>query len=225
MDSGAKLLWPEVEELYTLMAMRAESGRTAFEREKQGAPINPDSCEWPEDYFGESIWFDTWPDDIRLRTIALDPSKGGDARRGDYSAYALLAIGGDGNLYVEADMARRATPQMVSDGVALCQRFRPAAFGVEANQWQELLEGEFLAEFRRQGRWDIQPASITNTTNKQVRIRRLGPYLSRGRLKFKRGSPCTRMLVDQLRDFPGGTHDDGPDALEMALRLAEELWR
>jgi hypothetical protein len=30
--------------------------------------------------------------------------------------------------------------------------------------------------------------------------------------------------VDQLRDFPVGTHDDGPDALEMAIRLAEEVW-
>jgi hypothetical protein len=31
------------------------------------------------------------------------------------------------------------------------------------------------------------------------------------------------LLVDQLRDFPAGAHDDGPDALEMALRLANEV--
>jgi hypothetical protein len=29
--------------------------------------------------------------------------------------------------------------------------------------------------------------------------------------------------VQQLRDFPNGDHDDGPDALEMARRLAIEL--
>jgi hypothetical protein len=29
--------------------------------------------------------------------------------------------------------------------------------------------------------------------------------------------------VDQLRDFPLGAHDDGPDALEMAIRLADTL--
>ena len=34
MDAGAVLLWPEVEDLYALMCMRVESGRTAFEREK-----------------------------------------------------------------------------------------------------------------------------------------------------------------------------------------------
>ena len=61
MDPGAIVLWPEEEDLYTLMCMRAEGGRTAFEREKQNSPINPDLCEWPESYFDETIWFDDWP--------------------------------------------------------------------------------------------------------------------------------------------------------------------
>jgi hypothetical protein len=43
-------------------------------------------------------------------------------------------------------------------------------------------------------------------------------------MRFLRGSTSTQMLVDQLRDFPCGAHDDGPDALEMALRLAEDVW-
>jgi hypothetical protein len=42
-------------------------------------------------------------------------------------------------------------------------------------------------------------------------------------LRFLRSSAATKVLVDQLRDFPTGAHDDGPDALEMALRLAEDL--
>ena len=62
MDAGAMVLWPEEEDLYTLMCMRAESGRTAFEREKQNSPLNPDLCEWPESYFDETIWFDAWPE-------------------------------------------------------------------------------------------------------------------------------------------------------------------
>src|SRR5437016_8272224 len=92
MDLGTVLLWPEEEDLYTLMCMRAESGSTAFEREKQSTPVNPELCEWPESYFGDWIWFDTWPEEqwsvatsLLLKVIALDPSKGADARRGDYS--------------------------------------------------------------------------------------------------------------------------------------------
>ncbi len=61
MDAGAAVLWPQVEDLYTLMCLRAESGRSAFEREKQNSPLNPDLCEWPESYFNEDIWFDDWP--------------------------------------------------------------------------------------------------------------------------------------------------------------------
>jgi predicted phage terminase large subunit-like protein len=182
-------------------------------------------CEWPETYFADDIWFDAWPEDLSVRTIALDPSKGRDAGRGDYSAYAILGTDQSGVIYVDADLARRPTPQMVADGTALCARFRPDAFGVEANQFQELLCGEFAAEFVRQGMGHINPAAIHNHASKLVRIRRLGPYLSQRRLRFMRNSPSTRLLVNQLRDFPAGAHDDGPDALEMALRLAEDVWR
>jgi predicted phage terminase large subunit-like protein len=224
MDSGAAVLWPAEEDLYTLMQMRVESGRTAFEREKQGSPIDPDLCEWPDEYFSDDIWFDAWPEGLTVRTIALDPSKGGDAGRGDYSAYVMLGVDASGVVHVEADLARRATPQMVADGVALCERFRPTAFGVEANQFQELLCGEFAAEFARRGMTHVAPAAIHNHVNKAIRIRRLGPYLSQRRMRFKSRSASTKLLVDQLRDFPAGAHDDGPDALEMALRLAEDVW-
>lgn len=223
MDAGAIVLWPEEEDLYTLMCMRAEGGRAAFEREKQNSPINPDLCEWPETYFDEGIWFDDWPEHLQVKTLALDPSKGSDARRGDYSALVMLGVDRQGILYLEADLARRPTPQIVADGVELCRRFRPDVFGVEANQFQDLLCGEFEAEFHRQGVLGTRPWPLENRANKLVRIRRLGPYLSARRLRFKSCSPGTRLLVEQLRQFPLGDHDDGPDAAEMALRLAAEL--
>src|SRR5690606_40149894 len=65
MDQGAVLLWPAEENLYALMCMRVESGRAAFEREKQGSPISPELCEWPETYFDESVWFDEWPTNMQ----------------------------------------------------------------------------------------------------------------------------------------------------------------
>jgi predicted phage terminase large subunit-like protein len=223
MLAGAELLWPEEEPLYALMCMRVESGRASFEREKQGSPLNPEQCEWPEAYFGPHAWFDDWPRRLVVKTMALDPSKGADARRGDYSAYVLLGFDERGVAFVEADLARRPTPQMTADGVELARRFRPDAFGVEANQYQDLLAAEFAAEFLRQGLLDAPPWTLDNRVNKLVRIRRLGPYLSAGRIKFKTGSPGTQLLVNQLRDFPLADHDDGPDALEMALRLAIEV--
>ena len=81
------------------------------------------------------------------------------------------------------------------------------------------------SEFARQGISHTVPAAIHNSANKLLRIRRLGPYLSQRRLRFLASSPSSHLLVDQLRDFPTGAHDDGPDALEMALRLAEDVWK
>jgi hypothetical protein len=223
MDEGVRLLWPEAEDLYALMCMRVEGGRTAFEREKQNSPVNPDLCEWPESYFDESIWFDAWPDNLQVKVMALDPSKGADSRRGDFSAFVMLGVDRAGILYVEADLARRSTPQIVADGVELYRRFQPDAFGVEANQFQDLLAGEFEAEFRRQGMLGVRPWTLDNRVNKQVRIRRLGPYLSGRRLRFKSKCASTRLLVEQISEFPVADHDDGPDAAEMAVRLAAEM--
>lgn len=219
MNEGAQLLWPEEEDLYTLMKMRVEEGRSAFEREKQSSPIDPERCEWPEEYFGEQAWFSEWPELLQPRVIALDPSKGVQSRQGDYSAFVVLGVDDRGVMYVAADLAKRPISQMIADGVLLCRRHRASAFGVEANQFQELLAEEFRKECSAQGLRDLRVCSIHNHTNKQMRIRRLGTLLSQRRLRFLRGCSSTELLVDQLRDFPLGAHDDGPDALEMAVRL------
>jgi hypothetical protein len=47
--------------------------------------------------------------------------------------------------------------------------------------------------------------------------------LASRRLRFKADSPSTRLLVEQLMQFPIADHDDGPDALEMAFRLANQI--
>lgn len=224
MDAGARLLWPERESLYALMCMRAESGRTSFEREKQSRPINPDECEWGEEYFGDWIWYDKLPADIVARVVALDPSKGkqDNSRRnqtGDYSAYVMLAIDRRGHLYADADLARRPINKIVSDGVAICRHFGPTLLGVEGNAWQELLCGQFADAFTKAAVVPPLIYQIDNTLAKVERIRRLDPWLAARRLHLKANSPGIRLLLEQVRDFPLGDHDDGPDALEMAIRV------
>jgi len=205
------------------MCMRAESGHTAFEREKQGSPLNPELCEWPQEYFAEPLWFECWPSELRVRVIALDPSKGTNDRTGDYSAFVVLGVDHVGLLYVQADLQRRPSPQIVADGVELVRLHRPDALGVESNQFQELLAEQFAAELTRQGVVGVRPWTIDNRISKAVRIRRLGPLLAGHRFRFKLHCPGTRLLVQQLRNWPAGDHDDGPDALEMAVRLAGVL--
>jgi predicted phage terminase large subunit-like protein len=64
---------------------------------------------------------------------------------------------------------------------------------------------------------------LNNLVDKKIRIRKLSPFLRAGKLRFKAGSRGAEMLVDQMRDFPTGQHDDGPDALEGAIRLMQYM--
>src|SRR5262249_45452791 len=114
----------------------------------------------------------------------------------------------------------RPISQIVDDGVRHFGRFRPLALGVETNQFQVLLKNEFQSALESAGFVSASIIPLTNQTNKLMRIRTLGPLLASRRLRFVTRSPGTRMLVEQLREFPLARHDDGPDAAEMAIRLA-----
>jgi hypothetical protein len=43
------------------------------------------------------------------------------------------------------------------------------------------------------------------------------------RVRFKSDCPAPRIVLQELKEFPIADHDDGPDALEMAVRFAQEM--
>lgn len=229
MDHGAELTWDKRYPLYDLMCEWAENERS-FHQERQNDPHNPEATEWPASYFDwDGFWFSDWPDDVTLRVMALDPSKGVTARVGDYSAYIMLARCGRGFWWVEADLARRPVTQIARDGIILAKRFeketngRLDGFVVESNQFQELLADPILAEAER-NKVLLPLYQFNNLIHKDVRIRRLTSDLNRRLMRFRR-TPSTMLLVEQMKEWPGGQFDDGPDAAEQARRLATELWQ
>lgn len=219
MDAGHRVLWPKKTSLYALMAKRAEIGRQAFEREQQSREVNPSECEWGDEYFGEWIWYRGKIENVRGVAIALDPSKGKSDKVGDYSAIAIAWITADGHIYVRTDLARRPVGQMITDLVRWAGKLFPVAVGIESNMWQELLCGEFAAACQRAALVPPVVIPLENMEAKEVRIRRLDPWLSSRRLHFLDGDQGTRLTVQQMQDFPIGDHDDGPDAVEMAIRV------
>jgi predicted phage terminase large subunit-like protein len=215
-------LWPEMYSAERLAQVKTGRAPYYWHALYQQNPQGEGSAEWPDEWFGPSIWFDEWPGDIRARVAALDPSKGTESKFGDYSAFALVALSRDGKCYIDADLAIRNCAVIVDTAIALQRRFQAQAFGVETNQFQQLLADQLERRGMEAG-VPLPLYTINNTINKQVRIRALTPWLAQGRLRFKGDSPGARLLVEQLRDFPLGDHDDGPDALEMAIRLLCEL--
>ena len=125
----------------------------------------------------------------------------------------------------------RNTTQIVDRMLEIQRDFRPHIFGIE-----EAFGGSVLAESIDRAIANL-PQSFklafnlhtmpTGGLRKEVRIHRLGPFVTGGLLRFRR-TPGTRILVSQLESWnptvkSPETHDDGPDALEMAVRLGNSI--
>jgi predicted phage terminase large subunit-like protein len=151
----------------------------------------------------------------RPGSTAIDPSQG--LRRGDFSAIVFAGLSG-GLVYVDAWLERRPPERTVSDAIEMAMRYTPAGVAIEANAFQFLLAPEFDRQCRENRIAPLPLHLVTQHTPKEVRIRGLGAYLAREKLRFLEGQGCRR-LVQQLRDFPLSEYDDGPDALELALRM------
>jgi predicted phage terminase large subunit-like protein len=220
--SPGEALWPEMYSRERLE--QARTGRTEYywQAMYQQNPLAEGATEWPETFFGPQIWFDEWPKHWRCKAVALDPSKGRDGKVGDYSAFALMMVGRDGLIYVDADLDHRNTSIITETALEITRTFRPDGFCIEVNQFQQLLADDIARRSRERG-ITVPLFTVENMVPKVVRIRRLTPLLSQGVLRFKTNSRGARLLVQQLRDFPLADHDDGPDALEMAEWMAEHL--
>ncbi len=205
-------------------------------QELEGAFVNLEGAEWPPQYFdGPGFWFDDWPPEkeLTVRVVSLDPSKGTDAKTGDFQALIRYARDRNGVEYVECDMGRRpmVAPRsadgnllgegMVETFVDAIQQFKPHRAALETNQFQVLLKIPIDQELRRRNLEQVI-MEVNNRDPKTTRIRRLGYPLSKRQIRF-RNTRGTRLLVEQLKQFPLGEHDDGPDSLEQARRVGIEL--
>lgn len=212
-------LWPARFDEKELDRIRLAQGPYYWNALYQQRPSQHEQAEWPGEYF-ENVDFDQLPTrTITFRVLSLDPSLGR-TDTSDYQAYIMLALGEDGTVYVDADISRRDLVSMVDAGLALCNAFQPHSWAIEVDGFRAL---DALTVERSKG--VIPPiATVKQHQNKVARIRLgVGPYLAYRKLRFKRGSKGAELLVSQLKDFPLGDYDDGPDALEMGLRVLREL--
>lgn len=223
MNRGAKVYWPEKFPLAEIMLLRAQVGPAAFESEYQGVPGAGQGIHFPPEYFDYAgFWFDQWPDDqhLVLKVVSLDPSKAA-TDVSDLQAHAIVALGVNGTIYADAELERETISQMVSRSLDLCKRHRPHCAAIETNQGLDLLLPEFVRQANTRGL--VAPLKgVQNYSVGKRRIERLAPYFANRQIRM-RNTAGARMLVDQLRDYPEGRHDDGPDALEIAVRMLELL--
>lgn len=226
MLEGTKVLWEEQEDYYTLMKIRTLETSYSFDSEKQNDPKNARECRYDPEKF--HYWDDQFPTLERLLEFfgddyrfigACDPSVGVKSIHSDHSAIIILARH-KGKLYViDADITQRPQDDLVQSIVNFAKLRRPMdKFVIEANLFPELLLKTVQEHARREGVIEPPFKEIRNTKNKELRIFGMETYITTGTILFSRQHT---VLLDQLKYFPRGDHDDGPDALEMALREAE----
>ena len=115
---------------------------------------------------------------------------------------------------------------MVADGAEWVRTFRPDAFGIEANQFQELLGDQFAAEFRRQRLWNVAYTWSIEEPREQT-----GEDSSAGGLagasdgmRFKTGLAGDGVIGRAAARVSGRCiMTTAPTRLEMAIRLADQL--
>ncbi|MCQ4575250.1 MAG: phage terminase large subunit [Candidatus Brocadiales bacterium] len=201
-------------------------GSIAFECEYQNNPISPEEQlireEWisyykPEDLYNQEL----------LIATAIDPALGSSSS-GDYSAMVTVGQVG-GKIYVlEADIKRRRPAAIADAAVRNFQRWSGHSDGeeaskkkshflclaVETNVFQVVLK-DMLEDISRREKLFIPIRGVKNFSDKTARIASLSALIENGTILFNRD---LKLLIEQLIEFPRGSHDDGPDALEMAVR-------
>lgn len=224
MLEGTAVLWEEKNSYYDLMKIKVEDGEAAFNSELQNEPINPEDCLFNEEWFD---FFNPAELDFRLPIWQfygfVDPSLG-KSKKSDYSAIITLALDTkSGYMYViDADIERRHPDRIIEDiiqkAIWLHKSFgkRYRKFGAETNQFQWFLKEQIVKESAKR-RIYLPIVEINQTTDKLLRIQTLQPHIKNKYIKFNRQH---KTLLEQLKYFPLGDHDDGPDALEGCRSLA-----
>lgn len=224
MLEGTEVLWEAKLSYYDLMIIKISEGEASFNSEIQNDPIDPDSCtfneEWFDFYDEDSIDF---KDSRFIFVGANDPSLGKN-KRSDTSSIIILAKDTiSGYIYIlEASIERRKPDAIIDDAIETSKRLKRDykkplyKFGVETVQFQHFFKDVMAKKSAEAGEY-LPIEEINSIQNKNMRIESLQPFVKNKYLKF---NPRHKTLLQQLKEYPMGKNDDGPDGLEMAVRLA-----
>jgi predicted phage terminase large subunit-like protein len=225
------ILWPSyytreiLDEIKYGTDGQAGIGSIAFESEYQNNPINP------EDQIIKPDWIRHYKLD-ELKEIShlgikiysgLDPSIG-EKSTSDYSAIVTVAEC-NGKIYVlECDMSRRSVRSTARAALRCYETWSSfpnshyVSMAIETNAFQIVMKQQIDDLSKELGVF-MPTVSRKTVTNKVARLSSISPLIECGVLYFLEDQ---HDLIEQLIQFPKAAHDDGPDALEMAVGLIRQ---
>lgn len=212
MEAGSECSWA-ARPLLALMKIRARDGHDTFDSEYQNDPVAGDNAPFAKVI---QFWVNRLADWIFYG--ACDPSLGKAGASRDPSA---LLVGGfnrsTGILdVVEAGIKKRLPDRIIEDVIAYQAEYRCLLWVIETVQFQAFLYSELVKRAAARG-IPVPARGVQPIADKLLRIESLQPHMANGLIRLH---PSQTTLIDQLRHFPKGDHDDGPDALQMLWMAA-----
>ncbi|WP_263560992.1 phage terminase large subunit [Paenibacillus polymyxa] len=220
MDRGSIVLWPEAQPLWKLMTWKWDNGTKAFNTEYMNNPVDEESMIFNPESF--TYWdredrdFFTSDYDIYL---GIDFAMG--KTRGDYSAVVTIARHKQsGTKYVVDAYGERVKPdEFMRVIVEKTLKYQPTAIAAEAQAAQEFFVQKLKEALRAAGYpAQTRVKEIHQRSRKDLRIEALLPDIESGAIQFTRKHS---LLLEQFELYGSGSHDDLPDALEMAVSIAK----
>jgi predicted phage terminase large subunit-like protein len=213
-------LWPARYSVAMLLKQKKAMGTLAFNKQKMNDPKDDEGAfreEWLR-------YFNRGDIDMRSLTVAsfVDPS----AKNGEGNDFkAIITVGLDrGKMiyHVLHAWIRRAS---IADMFAAAYRQHDhygGQVGIEENMLKDFLHEAIENYALTMGRY-LPWKPIDHKAAKESRIIGTLSYLAEhGKLQFEKGHSDQNLLIEQLIYYPSSTvHDDGPDALEGAVKLLQ----
>ena len=220
LDDNYKPLWPGGWTPEQLRLKEKLIGSTLFNQEYQNDPKDDEGMfreEWIRYYSPEEIIGKV----LRVYTF-IDPSSESGASN-DYKAIITIGIDTDGIIYLLDAFIRRVSPnEMAKVAYLRYEEFHSLVMSMEENALGEFAQSPFQLVARDKG-YQLPISGMKHSVAKEARVGRISAHVERGILRFRKGHSDQDLLVEQLIYFPSTTvNDDGPDALEGAVDLAEK---
>lgn len=226
MDRGAVVLWPEAQPIWKLMTWKWDNGSKAFNTEYMNNPVDEESMIFNPETF--AYWdgkklsdvFSQYPRPVDDYDVYMGVDFAMGKTRGDYSAIVVIARNKKtGTKYVIDAFGERIKPDaFLRVIVEKTLRYQPNAIAAEAQAAQEFFVDKLKEALTAAG----YPArarvkEIHQRSRKSLRIEALLPDIESGAIQFTKKHA---LLLEQFEMYPAGSHDDLPDALEMAVSIA-----
>ncbi len=153
----------------------------------------------------------------------------------DYTCIASGYKDLKGRLFVHKDFTQKVRPTVyIKEIFEHHDLMDYEKFGVETNLFRTLLlenirreRKEIEADRKKRGvkDWGIKVPfyEIENRDKKEKRIFTLEPKVNNGWILFNKN--LSMDFINMVEEFPGGDHDDGPDALEMLWGMVNNRYK